>query len=89
MCHLKYKFLFDDFRLYHIQTNWKKVMTAVDVKDPNGKVVFKVIDYDGVRVPAGIVRDPKTHFHELNQLTFKESDIFVVSFPKSGKYFVG
>ena len=63
-------------------------MTAIEVTDQNGKVVLQLIEYDGVRFPAGIVRDPIAHLKENSQLSFKKSDIFVVSFPKSGKYFM-
>nr|XP_022302288.1 sulfotransferase family cytosolic 1B member 1-like [Crassostrea virginica] len=61
-------------------------MTAIEVTDQNGKVVLELIEYDGVRFPVGIVRDPIAHLKENSQLTFKESDIFVVSFPKSGTH---
>ena len=64
-------------------------MTAIEVTDQSGKVVLKLIEYDGVRFPVGIVSDPIAHLKENSQLTFKESDIFVVSFPKSGRYFMG
>lgn len=61
-------------------------MTERDLKDPTGKVVFRAVEYDGTRFPAIIFGNIANQLRELNGMTFKESDVFVVAYPKSGTH---
>lgn len=60
-------------------------MTEKEVKDPDGKVVFRVVDYEGARFPVGVFGNVLNSLKALDEATFKDSDVFVVSYPKSGK----
>lgn len=62
------------------------IMTERDLKDPTGKVVFHDVEYDGTRFPAIIFGNIANQLRELNGMTFKESDVFVVACPKSGQF---
>lgn len=62
------------------------IMTERDLKDPTGKVVFRAVEYDGTRFPAIIFGNIANQLRELNGMTFKESDVFVVAYPKSGTH---
>lgn len=59
-------------------------MTEKEVKDPNGKVVFKVVDHEGARFPVGVFGNVLDRLKALSEATFKDTDLFVVSYPKSG-----
>lgn len=61
-------------------------MTALELKDPSGKVVLRAVEYDGTRFPAVVFGNIANQLKELNQMTFKESDLFVISYPKSGTH---
>lgn len=62
------------------------IMTERDLKDPTGKVVFHAVEYDGTRFPAIIFGNIANQLRELNGMTFKESDVFVIAYPKSGQF---
>lgn len=62
------------------------IMTERDLKDLTGKVVFHAVEYDETRFPAIIFGNIANQLRELNGMTFKESDVFVVAYPKSGQF---
>lgn len=62
------------------------IMTERELKDPTGKVVFRAVEYDGTRFPAIIFGNIANQLRELNKMTFKEGDVFVVAYPKSGQF---
>ncbi|XP_052679463.1 sulfotransferase 1B1-like [Crassostrea angulata] len=61
-------------------------MTEKEVKDPNGKVVFKVVDHEGARFPVGVFGNVLDRLKALSEATFKDTDVFVISYPKSGTH---
>lgn len=62
------------------------IMTERELKDPTGKVVFRAVEYDGTRFPAIIFGNIANQLRELNKMTFKEGDVFVVAYLKSGQF---
>ena len=59
-------------------------MTTKDIKDPSGKVVMRVEEYDGFLFPANLMGGIVEQLQQLNEMTFRDSDVCVVAFPKSG-----
>ncbi|XP_061179213.1 sulfotransferase 1A1-like [Saccostrea echinata] len=61
-------------------------MSQREIKDPSGNVVMRVTEYDGHLFPANIFGDVGDTLKQLNEMTFQDSDICVVSYPKSGTH---
>jgi hypothetical protein len=59
-------------------------MTAKDIKDPSGKVVMRAEEYDGLLFPANVMGGIVEQLRQLNEMTFRYSDVCVISYPKSG-----
>ncbi|XP_062621912.1 sulfotransferase 1B1-like [Saccostrea cucullata] len=61
-------------------------MSLKEIKDPSGKVVMRVIEYDGQLFPANVFGDVSNTLKNLNEMEFKDNDICIVSYPKSGTH---
>ncbi|XP_048743661.2 sulfotransferase 1B1-like [Ostrea edulis] len=59
-------------------------MSRKDIKDPSGKVVMQVVEYDGFQFPIRLIGDIVEQLKQLNDMPFTNSDVCVVSYPKSG-----
>ncbi|XP_061179212.1 sulfotransferase 1B1-like [Saccostrea echinata] len=61
-------------------------MNQKEIKDSSGKVILRAVEYDGILFPAEIAGNLEEKFRQLNNMTFRDSDVCVVSFPKSGTH---
>jgi hypothetical protein len=59
-------------------------MTTKEIKDPSGKVVARVIEHDGFFFPVNIMGNIVEQLKQLKEMAFRDSDVCVISFPKSG-----
>ncbi|XP_056001525.1 sulfotransferase 1B1-like [Ostrea edulis] len=61
-------------------------MSRKDIKDPSGKVVMQVVEYDGFLFPVSVMGGIVEQLKQLKDMPFKNSDVCVVSYPKSGTH---
>ena len=59
-------------------------MTTKEIKDPSGKVVARVVEHDGVYFNASVMGNIVEQLKQLNEMTFRDSVVCIVSYPKSG-----
>ncbi|XP_048743660.1 sulfotransferase 1B1-like [Ostrea edulis] len=61
-------------------------MSKKDIKDPSGKVVMQVVEYDGFLFPFNYTGNIEKHLKQLKYMSFKDGDVCVISYPKSGTH---
>jgi hypothetical protein len=59
-------------------------MTTKEIKDPSGKVVMSVVEHDGFLFSVSMTGNIVEQLKQLNEMTFRDSDVCVISYPKSG-----
>lgn len=60
-------------------------MIEKEVKDFDGRVVFWVVDYEGVCFLVGVFGNVLNSLKVFDEVMFKDSDVFVVLYLKFGK----
>ncbi|XP_062603448.1 sulfotransferase 1B1-like [Saccostrea cucullata] len=61
-------------------------MNQKEIKDPSGKVVLRAVEYDGILFPIEFAGNLEEKFRQLNSMSFRDNDVCVISFPKSGTH---
>ncbi|XP_056001526.1 sulfotransferase 1B1-like [Ostrea edulis] len=61
-------------------------MSRKDIKDNSGKVVMQVVEYDGFMFHVSTMGHIMEQLKQLKDMSFRDSDVCVISYPKSGTH---